>query len=299
MKGYVFNIQRFSIGDGPGIRTTVFLKGCNLNCAWCHNPESICHKQELQFMRERCMLCGKCVSVCPNGVHSIEQGERRIDRSRCRSCGICVEGCACGALSIMGKLMAADEVVEAVIRDIQYFKNSGGGMTISGGEPLLQKEFIKELLQKTKALGIHNAIDTAANIEWQDFEEILPWVDMVLLDIKLYDGLKHKAYTGVSNVRILDNAGRLAQEAVDIIVRIPVIAGVNDTEENMKKTALLLKGFKRLKYVELLPYHNMGTEKLSRLGREVPLHTFEAPSKEKLAKLAECFKAEGLEIQLE
>jgi pyruvate formate lyase activating enzyme len=299
MKGNVFNIQRFSIGDGPGIRTTVFLKGCNLNCAWCHNPEALCHKPELQFISQRCILCGKCVSICPNGVHSMEKGERKIDRSLCQNCGVCVEGCVSGALSIIGKLMDTEVVVEAVLRDMEYFRNSNGGMTISGGEPMLQKEFIKEILQKTKALGIHNAVDTAANVEWQDFEDILPWVDLVLLDIKIFDALQHKAYTGATNERIFDNAGRLSREAVDIIVRIPVIAGVNDTEENMKSTALMLKSFKRLKYVELLPYHNLGVEKLSRLGREGVVQSFESPSREKLLKLAECFKAEGLKTQLE
>ncbi len=299
MKGNVFNIQRFSIGDGPGIRTTVFLKGCNLNCAWCHNPEAVCHKQELQLISQRCMLCGSCVSLCPNGVHSIENGERKIDRSRCQSCGICVEGCVCGALSIVGKSMSADEVVEVVLKDMEYFRNSNGGLTISGGEPMLQKEFINEILQKTKALGIHNAVDTAANVEWQDIEYILPWVDLVLLDIKLFDPLQHKAYTGVTNELILKNARRLSREAVDIIVRIPVIAGVNDTEENMKSTALILKDFKRLKYVELLPYHSLGVEKLLRLGREEAGQAFEPPSKERLLELTECFEAEGLKTQLE
>jgi glycyl-radical enzyme activating protein len=299
MRGLVFNIQRFSVGDGPGIRTTVFLKGCCLSCAWCHNPESICQKQELQFFAERCNLCKGCIEVCPTGAHSMHEGIKKLNRTLCNMCGLCVENCMQGALALVAKEMDVDDVVSIVKKDTDYYKNTEGGLTISGGEPLLQKDFIKAIYQKTRALGIHNALDTAFNVEWDTISQVLPWVDLVLLDIKIMDSALHKQYTTVENDRILRNAERLKKEAVDFIIRVPVIGGVNDTEDNMNATALFLQDAPRLLYVELLPYHNMGVEKHDRLGKDTAQKQFSTPSKERLIELSQCFIKNGIKVRLE
>ena len=295
MKGFVFNIQRFSINDGPGIRTTVFVKGCNLRCLWCHNPESNSLKQEIQYFPQKCIRCMKCIEVCPTKAHYIdEKGNKIFDRSKCNQCGLCVENCMYDALVFAAKHMEPDEVVNEIVKDIDYYRNSGGGVTISGGEPLLQKEFVKEVFDRTKALGIHNALDTAACVNWEDFEYVLPSIDLVLLDIKVMDENMHKKATGVSNERILQNAIKLSQKEVDIIVRIPVIPGINDTEDNMDKTAQFLKSFKRLLCVELLPYHDLGADKWASLGQTGEPMAFEIPGKEKMQRLSQCFERYGI-----
>lgn len=300
MKGFVSNIQRFCINDGPGIRTTVFLKGCNLNCLWCHNPESISAKQEIQYFERNCRMCGKCIEVCPENAHYINGNNEKIfDRKKCKSCGLCIENCFFDALVFAAKYMEAYEVVDIVAKDIDYHMNSGGGLTISGGEPLLQKEFVREVFDKTKALGIHNAIDTAANVSWEDFESVLPSTDLVLLDLKVMDSDIHKRMTGVSNERILRNGEKLSQYSIDMIVRIPVVSGINDTEENMVKTAEYLRGFKRLLYVEFLPYHNLGMEKLASLGQESPRKALETPSKGRLQELVRYFEKYDIEVRVE
>ncbi|MCX7709215.1 MAG: glycyl-radical enzyme activating protein [Clostridia bacterium] len=300
MKGFVFNIQRFSINDGPGIRTTVFVKGCNLRCRWCHNPESISPKQEIQYFPEKCVMCGKCMEVCPTGAHFINHfGEKVFDRSKCNCCGLCVQNCLYDALIQVGSYMEADEVIETVKKDIEYYRNSGGGVTFSGGEPMLQKEFVKEVFDRTKALGIHNALDTAANVPWGDLEYVLPSVDLVLLDLKAMDSAVHQQATGVPNERILENAVKLSQKEVDIIVRIPVVPGINDTEGNMNKTAEFIKDFKRLARVELLPYHDMGVDKYSSLGKSANEAVFETPSREKMEKLAACFSKHNIAVCVE
>ena len=300
MIGTIFNIQRFSVNDGPGIRTTVFIKGCNLKCQWCHNPESISPKQEIQYFPQKCVMCGKCLDVCPEGAHYRDNtGEKVFERERCRMCGLCIQHCLYDALVFVAKYMEADEVVDVVMKDADYYQNSGGGLTISGGEPLLQKEFVKTIFEKTKAQGIHNALDTAANIRWTALEYVLPWVDLVLLDLKVMDSGIHKRYTGVSNERILQNAQQLAQQPVDLIVRIPLISEVNTTEDNMTKTAKFLQDFRRLQYVELLPYHDMGVDKYSSLGYTDRHATFATPSNETMKRLTQCFREYHIEVKME
>lgn len=290
MKGRVFNIQRFSIHDGPGIRTSVFLKGCNLNCLWCHNPESRSPQQEVQFFPQKCVKCGKCVEVCPEGAHSIDaHGLRGFDRSKCILSGACVENCMHDALVFVYKYMEPEEVVKIVMKDADYYRNSGGGLTMSGGEPLLQKEFVRAVFDQTQELGIHNALDTAANMPWEDIMYVLPSVDLVLLDIKVMDDDIHKYGTRVSNKRILENAHKLAQEDVDIIVRIPVVPGINDTDENMLATAEFLTSFPRLQYVEMLPFHDLGVDKYASLGKSNETAIFETPSEEQIINLSRSF----------
>ena len=295
MKGFIFNIQRFSTGDGPGIRTTVFLKGCNLNCKWCHNPESISGDIEIQYFPQKCVGCGKCIEVCKTKAHYInENNEKIFDRSKCNKCGLCVKECLYDALVFTAKYIESEEVVNTIEKDIAYYKNSNGGITISGGEPLLQKEFVREIFQNTKELGIHNALDTAFNVDWETIEYVLPWTDLILLDIKVMDSQVHKKFTGVSNLEILENARKLSKEKVDIIVRIPVVTGVNDNEDNMTKVAEVLSDFKNLLHVELVPYHDMGVYKHTSLGREDEQSIFEIPTSETMNSLAKHFK--GLKV---
>lgn len=298
MKGFVFNIQRYSVDDGPGIRTTIFLKGCNLNCQWCHNPESISSKQEILYYRQKCTMCGKCIEVCPEGAHSIGQkGEKIFERNKCTLCGKCVENCFFGALEYAAKAIDVDELVDIVKKDIDFYKNSGGGLTISGGEPLVQREFVNEVFRKTRSIGIHNALDTALNVDWDAVKEVLPVTDLVLLDLKVMDPHIHKKFTGVTNERILENAIKLSEEKVDIIVRVPVVSGVNDNEDNMNKTADFIKGFNRLKYVELLTYHELGKEKIIALGRQYQGEMFKAPTEEQMASFVQCFTDKGIKAR--
>ena len=199
LTGTVFNIQPFSVYDGPGIRTTVFLKGCNLRCAWCHNPESWQRKPQLQFLAEKCIGCGGCFSACPQGVHVLQNGVHLIDREKCIGCGKCADSCFAGALVITGREMTVDQVMSRIQDDALYFQNSGGGVTFSGGECMIQLDFLEELLQRCKQLGIHTAVDTAGHFPFDRYERILPYTDLFLYDIKAFSTETHRELTGVDN----------------------------------------------------------------------------------------------------
>ena len=270
-KAIIFDIERNSYVDGPGIRTTVFLKGCNLNCAWCHNPESQSSSPQMMFYKNRCTGCGKCKEKCPYGL------------DECRFCGKCTFYCPHDAREICGKEYTSDQVLCEILKDDSLYKTSGGGVTFSGGECMLQIDFLEEILKKCKENGIHTAVDTAGHIRYESFERIMPYTDLFLYDIKCLDAKKHKQYTGVGNELILENLKRLLQAKKDIWIRIPVIPTVNDTEEEMKKIKELLLTHGRPKKVEFLPYHAMGEHKYSALNK--PLHKFDTPSQENLARL--------------
>jgi len=292
--GMVFDIQRSSVHDGPGIRTTVFLKGCNLRCFWCHNPESWRPGQELLFYPTKCIGCGKCLAACALRCHSVTpEGERRIDRAKCTVCGACARKCYPGALILSGKERGVEGVMKAVWADAAFYRNSGGGMTVSGGEPLLQPEFTLALLQAAKEEGIHTALDTAGHVDFTLFGRVLPYVDLLLFDCKCMDSAAHRQATGADNARILENLRQLGQGETPIWIRVPVISGLNDTEENMLALRDFLSGLPAVKRLDLLAYHNLGANKHASLGGDYAYQELKAPPMERMKELSHCFAGTG------
>lgn len=281
----MFNIQRFSIHDGPGIRTTVFLKGCNLSCFWCHNPESIRPQKQVQFFPQKCIGCGNCFEACPVHAHIMKDEQHVYDRSLCERCGKCVDLCYANALEMAGELKTVNEVLDVVERDRPFYDNSGGGMTLSGGEPLLPLSFSKALLEEGRQRGFHNAVDTAGNVSWDCFEEVLPLVDLFLYDLKHIDADRHREATGVENQRLLQNLSRLSETDKEVWVRIPLIPGFNDSPEVISAMADLLAGLPDLSRVELLPFHRLGEGKYASLGESYPAADLPAPTEEQVKAL--------------
>jgi pyruvate formate lyase activating enzyme len=297
MKGLVGRIQRFSTGDGPGIRTTVFLKGCNLRCAWCHNPELTAMGNELRFTASNCADCRSCVAACAHGAWSLDpSGARVFDSGRCEVCGTCATRCPYDALDTVARWAEPEDVLATVLRDKAYYDNSGGGLTLSGGEPLLQAGFARALLAGARERAVHTALDTAACVPWETLEPLLAVTDLVLLDVKSMDSAVHERWTGVPNEMILENARRLAGAAVDVIVRIPVVPGVNDGEDDCRRCAEFLAGFPRLRGVELLPYHGLGVEKVRVLQRPEAQQRFATPAAARIRRLSEIFADLGIHV---
>ena len=290
----VFDIQRCSVHDGPGIRTTVFLKGCNLRCFWCHNPESWRMGRDLLFYPQKCIACGRCFEICPLGCHILNDDGHVVDREKCTLCGACAKKCYAGALVMSGKERTVEDVMKPVRADAAFYRNSGGGMTVSGGEPLLQPEFCAALLQAARKEGIHTALDTAGHVEFSIFEKIMPFVDLLLFDCKCMDSAAHKKATGAGNGRILENLHRLGQGETPIWVRVPVVAGVNDTEANMLALRDFLKNLPAVRRVELLAYHNLGAAKHENLGGIYAHKALKAPPKERIAALEAFFSERNL-----
>jgi len=267
MKGLIFDIQRYCIEDGPGIRTTVFMKGCPLRCRWCSNPESQGKKIELMYRRLECTLCGICIETCKNGAPSLLEDRIVTDRQKCDACGDCLTTCPNTARQVTGYLASPEEVAEEVARDALFFINSGGGVTLSGGEPLQQSAFTAEVLRLCQRKGVHTAIETCGYARDKDIIEVLKFVDLVLFDIKHMDSEWHKAYTGVGNKKILSNARLISGEGARVIIRYPVIPGFNDNTDNIIKTAKFVSSLGNIERVEFLPYHDYGIEKYNKLDR--------------------------------
>lgn len=264
--GRIFDIQRCSLHDGPGIRTTVFLKGCGLRCAWCHNPEGLTPGPLLAFLPEKCIGCGWCFTACPRQAHGMAEGRHVLDRSRCVVCGRCAQECYAGALEIVGRDMTVDEVLELVLRDRIFYESSGGGLTLSGGEPLLQAAFCAALLHEAKDIPLHCCVETSGHCEPDALKAIASCVDLFLFDWKESDPARHTEFCGVSHERILANLRALHDAGWPIRLRCPVIPGFNDRSDHRDGMIALARSLPRLKGVELLPYHRLGESKIRRFG---------------------------------
>jgi pyruvate formate lyase activating enzyme len=299
-KGVIFDIKRFAIHDGPGIRTTVFMKGCPLSCWWCHNPEGISHEKEIMFFEYKCMKCRTCSGVCPMDAIDFE-GEDvfpSIDRGKCNGCGICADACPTGAMRIVGRKMSVDELMEELEKDVLLYDNSGGGVTFSGGEPLLQHNFLKEALVRCKDKGIGTALDTSGYAPSHVFRSVIEHVDIFLFDLKLGMEKTHKKYTGVSNIAIKDNLRMLTEmgRGSDVIIRVPVIPGITDTVENISELAKFLSTLQGIKQIELLPFHDV-SEKYVRLSLEYKMLVRSAPTPETLERIKNVLESAGLDVK--
>lgn len=291
----IFNIQRFSIHDGPGIRTTVFVKGCPLDCKWCGNPESKNPVPRLILRDIECKGCGACIDACPqNAINMSSETGRVIDWAKCDQCLQCVDACIYGSLNITGKYMTVDQIMDEVMSDSVFYETSNGGITVSGGEPLSQSAFVRKLMIAAKQKGLHTALDTSGYAPWSDFEQVIEYVDLVLFDVKHMDTKKHKEGTAIGNEIILQNLANTSR-LTEVWIRIPLIAGYNDSEENIdsvgRKAAEL--GIKR---ISLLPYHEGGKSKCEQLGHEYMVPEARSPSDDRIKELALILKSYGLDV---
>ena len=261
--GTIFDIKRFAINDGPGIRTTVFLKGCPLRCQWCHNPESISRKPQLTFRSGFCIQCGSCMNICPNNAIRMEQSERKIsiEPGLCRDNGSCTDICPTDALTLTGRTISPAEVLTEVMKDIIFYEQSDGGVTFSGGEPLAQADFLCECLELCKAKNIHSTIDTSCYAKQETVKKVARIADLFLCDIKHMDSELHKKYTGVDNKLILKNISLLSELGKQIIIRVPLIPGINDFQENLEETQAFAAKLKNIVNIDFLPYNSGGNEK--------------------------------------
>lgn len=278
MKGTVFNIQRFSINDGPGIRTTVFLKGCPLSCIWCHNPESKLTKREVLFNKSKCITCGACGVVCDNRAHVFEDGEHSLKRDLCIACGRCADVCPMKGLEAVGEENTVEEVLITVMKDKIFYDTSGGGLTVSGGEPMLQFDFTYDLLKSAKEKGLHTCMETCGFAEEERYIQIAKHVDIFLFDYKETDPMRHKEYTGVSNERILKNLRAIDEIGAKMILRCPIIPTLNDRTEHFEGIARVANSLKNVIEINVEPYHPLGMGKSEMLGKDYPLKDITYPT---------------------
>ncbi len=293
--GTITDIKRFAIHDGPGIRVTVFFKGCPLTCWWCHNPECIDFSPQLIHYENRCMGCLECVRVCPAGA--LEKGGNFpiLHREKCIYCRECEEVCPTGAVEVVGRKVSVRYLIREVEKDLPFMHDSGGGLTLSGGEPLAQPDFAEALLREAKERGIHTAVDTCGHVPFSVIERVCPLTDLFLYDLKFMDREKHRRYTGVSNELILENLEKLANRGARVQVRIPVLPGINDSEMEDMAEWLSLKG---IEDVALLPYHKAGEVKYRRLGMPYRLKDLRPPSAEQLQEIKVLFESKGIRVKV-
>lgn len=291
---YIINIQKYSIHDGDGIRTTAFFKGCPLKCTWCHNPESQSYAREVLYYTERCTGCTACAHACPNKAIIDKHGHVDTDRSRCDLCGTCLDYCLNNAREIVGKQYSIPELVKELTKDAMFYEESHGGVTLSGGEVMAQDmDYIEELVKRLHRQGIDVTIDTCGQAPYENFRRILPYVSTFLYDFKLMDSEQHRKYTAFGNETILDNLKRLSADGARIYIRIPTIEGVNADDGNMRAIIAFLKEYVNVAQVNLLPYHNTGKSKYEKLARTYEGEAFAAPSSERMEELLDLFRAAG------
>lgn len=293
IKGVLFNIQKFSLHDGPGIRTIVFFKGCSMSCLWCSNPESQDIKPQVMFNKNLCTKCGRCKSECKSEAIDMNS-EYRIDKSKCTECTKCVDNCLSGALVTEGRNYSVEDVIKELKKDSVQYRRSNGGITLSGGEVLLQPDFAVELLKECKSYGWHTAIETAMYVNSESVKKVIPYIDLAMIDIKSMNDEIHKKFTGVSNEIILQNIKLSDELAKEIIIRIPVIEGFNADLQSIGAIAQFSKSLTNLKRIDLLPYHNYGENKYQAIGREYSLKELKSPSKDKMERLKALVEIMGI-----
>lgn len=296
--GSIFNISRYAVHDGPGIRTTVFLKGCPLRCWWCHNPEGVSQERSLIFFEHKCILCQTCAGVCQAGAFSFANDLNHLDRTSCNNCGLCSEACPAEALSHAGRTIAVADLMQEIEKDILLYDNSGGGVTFSGGEPLLQHLFLNEALSECKNRGIRTALDTSGYASERVLSSVIDLVDVILYDLKLADEEEHRKYTGVSNKPIKENLRMLTDSGRgrDIILRFPVIPGITDTKKNVDALAEFISTLKGIDAIDLLPFHDV-SEKYHGLGIEYQMPVRQAPAPSRMKYIRERFESIGLHVK--
>ncbi len=295
VSGLVTNIQRYSLHDGPGIRTTVFLKGCPLDCWWCHNPEGLAPERELVTVESRCLQCGECVKACPEGIAVPGTSP---DRAVCVRCGACVRACPTGARQFAGVAMTVADVLFEIDKDRIFHDDSSGGVTFSGGEPLLQFEFLLALLQGCRQAGVHTAVDTCGFVKESQLSQVAALADLILFDLKILDEARHRKFTGVSNASILENLRQVSSRHPKVWLRVPIIPGVNDAPAELEAIARFAASLSGIRQVSLLPYHRTGIQKFQRLGRDYRLPDTTPPSSEQIKAAADCFGAYGLKVKV-
>ncbi len=296
--GLVFDIKRYAIHDGPGIRTTVFFKGCPLQCRWCHNPESRQGVPQAALRINRCIRCGQCVQLCRQHAVSLDGGLPRTDPEKCTLCGECIEPCPGGAREIIGLKKTAAEVMAEIEKDTLFYDQSGGGATFSGGEPLAQPGFLLSLLDQCRAAGIHTAVDTCCYAQADIIDAVAEKADLFLCDIKHINSEKHRQFTGVENTLILDNIRRLCETGSRVIIRIPVIPGVNDDAENIAATGGFAASLPGVERIDILPYNRGGNEKARRFGTTIDLMQAETPSDQEMNSIADHLAGYGLRVKI-
>ncbi len=293
--GKIFDVKRFAVHDGPGIRTTLFLKGCPMECHWCHNPEGLDTEDELFFFHERCIGCESCLSICETKALNRRENTITIERKRCTGCGKCAELCPTEALKMAGKTITTAQAMEIIKRDGPYYETSKGGVTFSGGEPLLQHDFLAKLVKDCKSEGIHIALDTSGYAEPKIFEKLMEDIDLFLYDLKIIDNDIHRKYTGVSNLYVLKNLKTLCETEKEVWIRFPVIPDITCTDSNMEDMIDFLSGLKRIKKISLLSFHDAG-EKYARLGRVYAMGSTKAPKRDHMAEIRKKFESRGFAI---
>ena len=293
--GTIFDIQRYSLHDGPGIRTLVFMKGCSLRCLWCSNPESQKFEVETGFLRNKCVKCGKCIDVCPTGA--VLQSTFDIDRNLCNTSGCCITACSYGAKKTIGEEVSVDQIIEIIEKDRIFYKNSSGGITVGGGEPCGQSMFVNELLLKCKERRIHTCVETCGFASSEDFQQCIKHADLVLFDLKHMDSEKHLELTGAGNEKILSNAKSIPENK-EVIFRVPLIPGMNDDFENLSQTIAFAESVERAKSIDLLPYHTLGAGKYDWIGEEYSIISTQPHSEEEKTRISQFISERNDRIQV-
>ncbi len=290
--GVLFDIKRFAVHDGPGIRTTLFLKGCPLKCIWCHNPEGILPKPQMAYYAHKCIQCGECVGICPTNAQSMQVGGHAYNRDQCIACGICEGVCLGEAMKLYGRRVTVEEAISIALED-RMFYGDGGGVTVSGGEPLIQYEFVRALLQRLKPEGIHTAVDTCGMVGWPAFEAVCEYTDLFLYDIKHIDAARHQALTGRGNQTILDNLKRLSDGGHKIEIRMPLVPGSNDDDDTLRGIGNFL-GSLSITRMRVLPYHSMARSKYASLGMDDTMPNVKSPDDQSIQHAVDILKSFGV-----